>query len=354
MKSEVLVSKYPSVTDSYFRWIKEWDIDLQMANRYIALTLDNFTGHKIHYQPKRITLFYFEPGLTSHVQPLDARIIHAFKAHYWRQFCLRAIKRDNNEEEDIYSINLLEAMVMAKQAWESVSPATIKNCWNHAEIQRPRLPKITLRPRPPMPANLAAGWDIVVQYATEPWSLPEVHSLLQERLGDQYIAREWDEPLESILGAEDDTDAALAALDTLRNKWAPNSSSNLCNVATIPKEPSKVEEELLDLVAQLKDRMRITGQPLTLDEFLDPKEEREVGECLESFEGGDIEIVGMVQQEMGVASGEIEEIDSNDDEPEVEPVSLKTVMEACQLLEENSMVVCTEGALEIVQAARRY
>ena len=41
-----------------------------------------------------------------------------------------------------------------------------------------------------------------------------------------------------------------------------------------------------------------------------------------TFEGGDIEIVRMVQ-EMGVASGEIEEIDFDDDEPEVEPLSLK-------------------------------
>ena len=29
-----------------------------------------------------------------------------------------------------------------------------------------------------------------------------------------------------------------------------------------------------------------------------------------TFEGGDIEVVGMVQRETGVASGEIEEIDS--------------------------------------------
>ena len=40
----------------------------------------------------------------------------------------------------------------------------------------------------------------------------------------------------------------------------------------------------------------------------------------------------------------------DDDEPKVEPLSLKTVMEACWLLEENSMVVCTEGALKIIQA----
>ena len=65
----------------------------------------------------------------------------------------------------------------------------------------------------------------------------------------------------------------------------------------------------------------------------------------------------MVQAEVGLARGDIEEIDSDsddDDDPEVVPPSLKEIIEACQILEENSLVVCTEGALELVQAAPRY
>ena len=127
-------------------------------------------------------------------------------------------------------------------------------------------------------------------------------------------------------------------------------------MATIPNEHSRVEEELLDLVAQLKERRCITGQPFTLDELLDPKEEREIGECLDSFEGGDLEIVGIVQAEVGLARGDIEEIDSDSasDDPEVVPPSLKEMIEACRILEENSLVVYTEGVLNLVQAARRY
>src|SRR5258706_15077838 len=149
---------YYSLTDSLVRWIQAWDIELKLQHRQIALTLDNFSGHKIKYQPKCITFIYFEPGLTSHIQPLDAGIIHSFKAHYQRLFCLHAIWQDDIEEQDIYKTNLLEAMRMAERAWKSVSLTTIKNCWNHTKIQRPRLPIIMLRPpRPPMPANLAAG-----------------------------------------------------------------------------------------------------------------------------------------------------------------------------------------------------
>ena len=132
-----LTQMYLSVTNLHIRWIMEWDIELQLKNRQIALTLDNFMGHTIQYQPKNITLIYFSPGLTSHIQPLDVGIICCFKAHYWHQFYLCAIQQDDAEEEDIYKINLLEAMTMAERAWKSISPTMIKNCWNHTEIQHP-------------------------------------------------------------------------------------------------------------------------------------------------------------------------------------------------------------------------
>ena len=77
-----------------------------------------------------------------------------------------------------------------------------------------------------MPVNLAAGWDIVVQFATNSCSIPEAHSSLQERLGDQYVASEWDGPLDSASGAEGDPDAALAAVNAWHNKWAPDSPSD--------------------------------------------------------------------------------------------------------------------------------
>jgi len=175
--------------------------------------------------------------------------------------------------------------------------------------------------------------------------------------GVHYVASEWDESLDSVLRAENDVDAALAALDALRKKWAPDTPSELCEVATISNEHKKVEEEPLKLVAQLKDQRRIHGQPYTLDELLDRKEEREIGESLHAFEGGDVEIIGTVQWEIALARGEIEEIeeiDSDDDDPEAAPPPLKEMVRMCQIIEENCMVICTEGALEVVQSLRRY
>jgi hypothetical protein len=205
-----------------------------------------------------------------------------------------------------------------------------------------------------MPANLTAGWDIVVQYAGESWSLPEAHACLQECLGDQFIASKWKESLDTVLGAEEDTSATLAALATLRNKWAPDAPLESPDaLSESPDECHDIENELLNLVTQLKDRRCIFGQPCTLDEILDPEEEQEIGENTHAFEGEDAEIVGMVQQEMGPVRGNTEEIDS-DDEAEVVPLPLKEMIKMCRILEENSMVVCTEGALELIKALRQY
>ena len=83
----------------------------------------------------------------------------------------------------------------------------------------------------------------------------------------------------------------------------------------------------------------------------------EIGENPYGFEGGDAEIVRMVQREMALARGEIEDSEdsgSDDQDPEVTPPSLKEMMKMCQIIEEYSMVVCTDGALEVVQSLRRY
>ena len=63
-------------------------------------------------------------------------------------------------------------------------------------------------------------------------------------------------------------------------------------------EHHNIENELLNLVAQLKNRRRINGKPCTLNELLDPEEEQEIGENTYAFEGGDADIVGFVQEEM--------------------------------------------------------
>lgn len=123
------------MTSKFFEeWLK--DVDLQFHSKvcHVALTLDNFPGHKISYKPTSIELIYFKPNLTPYVQPLNAGIIQCFKAHYCRAFCSHAIDMDDAGEKDIYKVNLLEIMMMVRQVWDVVTPQTIKNCWWHTGI----------------------------------------------------------------------------------------------------------------------------------------------------------------------------------------------------------------------------
>ena len=117
-------------------WIKAFDLKMRRQNRHVCLTIDNFRGHYIDYLPRNIQMEFFEPKLTSFIQPLDAGIIRCFKAHYRRAFSLRAVVLDEVGEDNIYKINLLEAMNLARDAWAAVKPSTIEHCWVHAGIQR--------------------------------------------------------------------------------------------------------------------------------------------------------------------------------------------------------------------------
>src|ERR1700719_3279244 len=104
-------------------------------NRTIGLLIDNCSGHVIAYELTTIQMEFFEPNLTAYVQPLDTGIIRCFKAHYQNVFCLQALDLNDAGEADIYKMNLLEAMLIAKQAWDAIKPITIKNCWDHTSIQ---------------------------------------------------------------------------------------------------------------------------------------------------------------------------------------------------------------------------
>jgi hypothetical protein len=57
---------------------------------------------------------------------------------------------------------------------------------------------------------------------------------------------------------------------------------------------------------------RIIGLSPTLEDLVDPIEEREVGDSPYTFEGGDAEIVAEVLHEMAVAQGEVIELDDSD------------------------------------------
>ncbi|KAF9228532.1 hypothetical protein BS17DRAFT_691515, partial [Gyrodon lividus] len=61
-------------------------------------------------------LEFFKPNMTSFVQPCGAGIICCFKALYCHSFCSHTLDLDEAGKQEIYKINLLEGMTMAKKA----------------------------------------------------------------------------------------------------------------------------------------------------------------------------------------------------------------------------------------------
>ncbi|POW12746.1 hypothetical protein PSTT_04332 [Puccinia striiformis] len=106
-------------------WLRTWNAKLREEKRHILLLLDNFSGHQVPEDGmSNIQVEFFSPNLTSHVQPLDVGIIK-----YFQEIPVK----------ELFQINQLTAMKMAKKAWESVSESTIQNCWGKTGITQQNL-----------------------------------------------------------------------------------------------------------------------------------------------------------------------------------------------------------------------
>src|ERR1700679_1400446 len=104
-----------------------------------------------------------------------------------------------------------------------------------------------------------------------------------------------------------------------------------------PAQLSAAEQKLMRSVNDLKKRKHIFGTLLTIDEILDPVEEKDNGD-LPNFEGGDQAIADEVRCKIAVANGEVVEIDSDDESEEDGPSFTQTeLLNLCQQLETGCM-----------------
>ncbi|KZO92477.1 DDE-domain-containing protein, partial [Calocera viscosa TUFC12733] len=117
------------------RYLEAFDRQMREQGRKVLLLIDNAPSHIFDKSViTNIQVEFFPPNMTSRIQPLDAGVIRAFKAHYKRFFCERAIDREELGLSDIYTINLVDAMNLAKKSWSCVTNVTIGNCWRHVQI----------------------------------------------------------------------------------------------------------------------------------------------------------------------------------------------------------------------------
>lgn len=120
------------------RYLDRLNADMKNQGRHIILLVDNAPSHI--YDPKglsHVRVEFLEPNMTSHIQPLDAGIIHAFKATYRRLYISLVLDRDEEGQAEIYRIDQLTGMRLAMEAWGRVTQTTVANCWRHTGILDP-------------------------------------------------------------------------------------------------------------------------------------------------------------------------------------------------------------------------
>jgi hypothetical protein len=306
-----------------WRWIHNFDQKMRQQNRKVCLHLDNFSGHYIDYEPENIELVYFAPNLTLWVQPLDAGIIHWFKAHYRQHFCKNALEWDELGEENIYKVDLLTILQMAMDAWDNITLETIENCWKHAGIQRDLI-TIWL----PAPTLTQQGWSIVLKFASaSDMSLPQAEAELQALFGSQYNDNYWRPALKVVTECEPDNNMIEAVLKL----WESMSTTP----PPVPEEPTinlpEYNDALEDLghsIRTLQECNRIFHSAIEPDRFVE-LEGKEEGE--EVRLRTDEEIIEEVKKDMAPPEEAIDE--TKDDSDEDELVSLAVMMDATMKLE---------------------
>ncbi|RHY01755.1 hypothetical protein DYB25_012244 [Aphanomyces astaci] len=109
-------------------------------DRKVLLLVDNAPPHALdeHTVLTKVKLKMLPPNTTTHLQPQDAGIIGSFMGKLKQRQLQSALGQINmvmeGRQTGIYEVPLLEAMTWAKEAWRSVSPATISNCWGRTGI----------------------------------------------------------------------------------------------------------------------------------------------------------------------------------------------------------------------------
>ncbi|XP_042148759.1 tigger transposable element-derived protein 6-like, partial [Ixodes scapularis] len=113
-------------------FLAKFDRFLKAEKRRAVLLVDNASCHSVRADYENLTFKFFPPNMTAKIQPLDAGIIRAVKAHYRGELVQHyiACAEDNKPQ----TVDLRWCLQKLKRAWDAVRPQTIVNCWRHAGI----------------------------------------------------------------------------------------------------------------------------------------------------------------------------------------------------------------------------
>jgi len=297
---------------------------------------------------------------------MDAGIIRNLKVLYRTLYCHRALDLDEAGHLDIYTINLMEAMLLVKKAWQLVTPETIQNCWAHAKITREPIIITISRPNPSSqvlirPSHpITQACDLLSQYVTtDTLTLPAVEEKLELLLGDAQKTLPWSSILKQAIEVEsdEDTQAILNKIEGLR--ISSQESATACETEGDHQQDLGIQETvLMETLAKLKNRKRFIGPLPTIEDLVNTREEEEIGDIPYFFEGGDEDIIELVKSERGAPGGgngviEPDDNESEEDEEPQEPaVKISELISMCDALAKFVILTGEDQALDMVKSLR--
>jgi len=168
------------------------------------------------------------------------------------------------------------------------------------------------------------AWDFIHQYAARTMSFPTAESSLQAHLGDRYVNSDWQPVLKAVMESEDDN----VALDTVSTLYTAASyctgikihipaqctTSSNSEPTQKPTQLLSAKLEVMESVHHLRERNLIHGKLSSVDEIIEPPEERDLPESI--LDGGVKVIADEMRQEMAIANGEIIDVDKDDEDNE--------------------------------------
>lgn len=132
-----VANKNAWMTSNIFRgFLQKFDRTLRIRGRNVIVLVDNASCHSISGDEfSNLKLFFLPPNMTAKIQPLDAGIIRATKAHYRAALVRHYLQCAEKDEPQ--TVTLRWCIRALRMAWDAVGPTTVVNCWRHVGILPP-------------------------------------------------------------------------------------------------------------------------------------------------------------------------------------------------------------------------
>nr|XP_006012427.1 PREDICTED: tigger transposable element-derived protein 4-like [Latimeria chalumnae] len=140
-------------------WLREWDESLKAQRHCIALIVDNCPAHPT-VKLNNIEITFLPPNVTSLIQLCDQGIIRTLKAHYRQSNVSKLLATIDAADCELPAdklakkIDILGAMLLIKEAWDSVTSGTIVNCFRRSGFLKDGVPNSDMEEEPVVAESL--------------------------------------------------------------------------------------------------------------------------------------------------------------------------------------------------------